>query len=626
MSPGGRSWMPRPMTEEERQNQPRITKALLKRIFSYLLPYWPYMLLVGGAILFAALLDMLPAILTGQIIDKGFIGGDFRLLAMLIAASFGVLVASNLVGVLESYLNTYVSHHIVKDMRNQMYGHLQSLSHRFFVSSKQGEAITRMTSDIEGVAGVISGTLTNTLSNLAILLTSVIAMYQKNWLLATVGVVIVPLFILPTKNVGKRRWAFTAQSQAKNDEINQILNETLNVSGQQLVKLFTGEEREYARYAAANEDMFRLNIKEGMAGRWFRMTLGVFTKMGPMLIYLVGGILLLRLNWDNLTVGDITVMVALLTRMYKPVNSLLSVQVDFIRGMALFSRIFEYLDMPVEVQNKPGALRPANVAGMVRFDHVGFAYNPDTPILKDISFEVPAGKMLAIVGPSGAGKSTIISLITRLYDVNAGGITLDRVDVRDWDLTYLRQNIGVVTQESYLFNGTVRENLLYAKPEASDAELVHACTEANIHSFIQTLPQGYDTPVGNRGVKLSGGEKQRLAIARAILKDPRLLILDEATSSLDSISESLIQAAIGPLLAQRTSVVIAHRLSTVMAADAIIVVQDGAIVEQGDHRQLLAQGGVYAELYETQFRQVLDDAANSPDRAACEGAGFPSAC
>ena len=611
MSPGGRSWTSRPMTEEERNNQPKITKDLLKRIFSYLLPYWPYMLLVGAAILLSSLLNMLPAILTGQIIDKGFIGGDFKLLLKLIALSFGVLVASNLVGILESYLNTYVSQHIIKDMRNQMYGHLQSMSHRFFVSSKQGEAITRMTSDIDGVGTTISGTLTNTLSNLAVLLTSVVAMYQKNWLLATVGIVIVPLFILPTKNVGKRRWAFTAQSQAKNDEINQILNETLNVSGQQLVKLFTGEQREYARYAAANDDMFHLNVRESMAGRWFRMTLGVFVNMGPMLIYLVGGMLMLRMGYANLTVGDITVMVALLTRMYKPVNSLLGIQVDFIRGMALFNRIFEYLDMPVEIKNRPNALRPAKINGEVRFEHVAFSYSEDKPLLEDISFEVGAGKTLAIVGPSGSGKSTIINLIARLYDVQGGRVTLDGVDVRDWDLEYLRQCIGVVTQESYLFNGTIRENLLYAKPDAKDEDLVKACIEANIHNFIETLHNGYDTEVGNRGVKLSGGEKQRLAIARAILKDPKLLILDEATSSLDSISESLIQNAIGPLLQQRTSLVIAHRLSTIMAADAIIVVKDGAIVEQGTHRTLLEKGGVYTELYETQFRQVLDDYAAS---------------
>lgn len=605
--PFGRSWAHKPMTAEERQNKPRITKALLKRIFGYLLPYWPYLLLAGGAILLSALLNMMPAILTGRIIDEGFIGGDFKLLLTLIAASFGVLAASNLVGVLESYLNTYVSEHILKDMRNQMYGRLQSLSHRFFVSSKQGEAITRMTSDIDGVGGVISGTLTSTLSNLAILLTSLVAMYQKNWVLATVGVIIVPLFILPTKNVGKRRWAFTAQSQEKNDEINQILNETLSVSGQQLVKLFTGEAREYARYAAANEEMFRLNIKEGMAGRWFRMTLGVFTNMGPMLIYLVGGILMLRMGWAELTVGDVTVMVALLSRMYRPVNALLGVQVDFIRGMALFSRIFEYLDLPVEVQSRPGALRPASVRGEVRFENVGFSYTPGTPILKNISFAVEPGKTLAIVGPSGSGKSTIISLIARLYDVEQGRVTLDGVDVRDWELSHLRENIGVVSQESYLFNGTIRENLLYAKPNATDAELARACAEANIAGFIEGLDQGYDTLVGNRGVKLSGGEKQRLAIARAILKNPKLLILDEATSSLDSISESLIQTAIGPLLKQRTSLVIAHRLSTIMAADGIIVIREGEIVEQGTHRELLEQGGLYRQLYETQFRQVLED-------------------
>lgn len=606
---------PRPLTPEERGEGAKLTKTLLLRAVSYLAPYWPHLLLVTLTIILAAVLNMLPAILTGKIIDDGFIGRDFNLVLILIAASLAVLIISSLLGVVQSYLNTVVAQRIARDMRNQMYGHLQRMSHRFFANAKQGEIITRMTSDIGGVQSVIAGTLTSTLSNIAVLLTSLAAMYQKNWILATVGIIIVPLFILPTKSVGKKRWELAAQSQQERDNINQILNETLNVSGQQLVKLFTNEEREYENYARANEDMYRLSIKESMAGRWFRMTINTFISMGPMLIYLVGALLMLRLEYGDLTVGDITVMVALLNRMYRPVNSLLGIQVDFIRAMALFSRIFGYLDMPAEISNKAGALAPKAIRGHLAFQDVSFHYTAGKPVLEDISFEVETGKTVAIVGPSGAGKSTIINLIPRLYDVTGGRVLLDGIDIRQLDLTALRRNVGIVTQESYLFNGTIRDNLLYAKANATDAEIARACRDANIEEFINSLPRGYDTLVGNWGVKLSGGEKQRLAIARVILKDPRLLILDEATSSLDSISESLIQQAIEPLLKQRTSLVIAHRLSTIMAADEILVLANGRIQERGTHLQLMQQDGIYKELYRTQFKQVLNPPLAGQDRA-----------
>lgn len=596
-----------PLTEEERKNSPKISGALMRRVLGYLAPYWRLLLLVFAAIVASSALSLLPSILTGRIIDEGLIGGDMRMLVVLIALSFGVLMASNLIGVLESYLNTWVAQRITLDMRNTMYAHLQKMSHRFFAGSKQGEIITRMTSDIDGVQRVVAGTLTNIISNVMVLTMAVIAMVQKNWLLALVGIVIVPLLVLPTKRVGKRRWAITTQVQKKNDEMNQILNETLSVSGQMLVKLFTNEGPEYAKYTQVNEEMTRLNIRESMAGRWFRVTISTLTSAGPMLIYLVGGLLMLRWGDTTLTVGDITVMVALLGRMYGPVNSLLNLQVDVIRSMSLFTRIFAYYDMPIEVQSKPGAPAPDTFEGVLAFDHVSFAYDPEVPILKDVSFDVPAGRSVAIVGPSGAGKSTLINLIPRLYDVTGGRITLDGRDVRDVDLAWLRGQIGVVTQDTYLFNGTVRENLLYARADATQAEIERACREANIHDFIAGLPDGYDTVVGNRGVKLSGGEKQRVSIARVILKNPGLLILDEATSALDSISESLIQDAIEPLLAGRTSLVIAHRLSTIMAADEILVVKEGQIVERGSHQDLLDLNGVYRTLYETQFRRALDE-------------------
>ncbi|NLY72850.1 MAG: ABC transporter ATP-binding protein, partial [Tissierellia bacterium] len=449
-------------------------------------------------------------------------------------------------------------------------------------------------------------TLTNILSNLAILATALVAMYRMNWILATLGVIIVPLFAIPTKKVGRTRWELTLESQRVADELNQMLNETLSVSGQLLVKLFTNEELEYERYEGFNEEMFHLNIKESMAGRWFRMVISTLTNIGPMLIYLAGGALIIIYGNESLSVGDITVMVALLGRMYRPVNQLLNIQVDLIRSMALFTRIFDYFDMEVEIENSPKAIIPSTMRGDIEFRDVVFYYEKEVPILKNLSFKLEGGRSIAIVGPSGAGKSTLINLIPRLYDVVDGQLLIDGHDVRELDLHFLRSNVGIVTQDSYLFNGTIRENLLYAKADASEEELISACKEANIHDFIISLPDGYDSLVGNRGLKLSGGEKQRLSIARVILKDPPILIFDEATSSLDSISESLIQEAIDPLIASRTSLVIAHRLSTIMAADEIFVLEDGRVVERGSHSKLVEGKGLYRELYETQFKKALE--------------------
>jgi ATP-binding cassette subfamily B protein len=592
------------LTEEEKQNSPKITMPLLKRMFSYLVPYWKQLIVSVLAIIVSSVFGVFPTILTGRIIDEGLLQQDMPVLIRLIGLSFGVLILSNLISVVESYVNVWMAENITYDMRNKMYSHLQRMAHRFFTTSKQGDIITRMTSDIGGVQSVLTGTWTNILQNFATLTVALVTMYTKSPLLATIGIIVVPLFILPTKRVGKRRWEIMLESRKHNDDINQILNETLSVSGQLLSKLFVTESYEFERYQEANKQMIRLNIKESMAGKWFRVVINIFTSIGPMLIYLVGGILIIEYGNTELTIGDITVMVALLGRMYGPVNSLLNIQVDVIRSMALFDRIFEYFDLPVEIDNDPEAVKPEMFTGDLVFDGVSFHYDPEQPILNDVNFELKPGSSVAIVGPSGAGKSTIINLIPRLYDVTGGRILLDGVDIRKLDLAYLRQHIGVVTQDTYLFNGTIRENLLYAKPDATQAEIEKACSEANIHAFISGLPKGYDTVVGNRGMKLSGGEKQRLSIARIILRKPGLIIFDEATSSLDSISEHAIQEAIEPILAKSTSLIIAHRLSTILSADEILVLEKGRIVERGDHETLVKKGGIYTTLYNTQMKQT----------------------
>ena len=607
MAPPGRGLGPHGfLTDEEKQNMPEVNGALLHRILSYLRPYWLQFLLAFITILLSAVLGLLPSIITGKIVDEALVGKNMTLLIKLLILAFIALTSSQVISVLESYINAWISQRIVFDMKNQMYDHLLYMPQSFFASEKQGDIITRMNTDISGVSTVISGTLSSIVSNLATVVTTLVALFTMSWQLALVGIVVIPLLVLPTKRVGKKRYRLLSDSQAKQDEMNQLINETLSVSGSLLVKLFTREEREYERFVGVNEEVCQLSLKEQQSGRWFRVVMGLFTQLGPLLIYFAGGYFIISRSDPNLTVGTITASVSLVNRLYRPVESLLNIHVDFTRSLALFSRIFDYLDMENPIQSPENGKKPNVSDGDIVYEHVAFSYTPEKNILTDINFSVPAGKMYAIVGPSGSGKSTVVNLIPRLYDVVDGSLKISGVDVRDFDLKYLRSQIGVVTQDSYLFNGTIRENLLYAKENATREELDAACYIANLSDFIDSQPDGYDTMVGNRGLKLSGGEKQRLSIARVILKDPRILILDEATSALDSITENAIQEALEALMEGRTSIVIAHRLSTILKADKILVLKDGIIAEEGSHEELLALGGTYRELYETQFRKILE--------------------
>ena len=538
--------------------------------------------------------------------DEALIGQDMRLLLTLLGVAFATLLLSQVISVLESYISAWVSQKVIFDLKNQMYKHLLHMPHSFFLSEKQGDIITRMNNDIGGVSSVISGTLTSITSNLIIVITTMIALFSMSWQLALVAIVVIPLMILPTRQVGRTRYKLLTESQAINDQLNQVVNESLSISGSLLVKLFNREEKEYGAFVDINDQLTLVALKEQRSGKWFHVMLGIFTQIGPLLVYFAGGYLIITRLDSTLTIGVVTATVALINRLYRPVQTLLNLKVDFTRSLALFERIATYLDLKNTIINRPGAIRPALNKADIAFESVSFSYIPGVRILKDITFEVPDGSMQAIVGPSGAGKSTIVHLIPRLYDVQGGAVKIAGVDIRNFDLTYLRENIGFVTQDTYLFNGTISENLRYAKSNATAAELVAACRIANIHDFITSQPAGYDTLVGNRGMKLSGGEKQRISIARIILKYPRIIVLDEATSSLDSISESMIQDALEKLMKGKTSIVIAHRLSTVLAANQILVLKNGTLVEQGEHDQLLQLNGVYRELYETQFRKVFE--------------------
>ncbi|MBO4861336.1 MAG: ABC transporter ATP-binding protein [Firmicutes bacterium] len=594
------------LTEEEKQNKPKVSKDLIIRILSYLKPYWLQFIFVFIAILLSSVVGLFPSIITGRIVDQALVGKDMQLLIKLLILAFCTLAVSQIIGVIESYINSWISRRIIFDMKNQMYDHLQHMPHSFFTSEKQGDIITRMNTDISGVSTVISGTLSSIVSNVATVITTLVALFSMSWQLAIIGIIVIPLLVIPTKSVGRTRWKLLSESQAKNDEMNQLINETLSVSGSMLVKLFTREKEEYDRFVKVNEEVTQLSLKETRSGSWFRVVMGMFTQIGPLLIYFAGGYFIITKMDTTLTVGVITATVALVNRLYRPVESLLNIGVDFTRSLALFTRIFDYFDKEATIVSPENGQKPDVQNADIAYEHVKFSYIPEKPLLKDINFTVPGGKMYAVVGPSGSGKSTVVNFLPRLYDVDEGRVTIGGVDVRDFDLQYLRDCIGVVTQETYLFNGTIRENLLYARESATEEELEEACRIANIHDYITSQPDGYDTIVGNRGLKLSGGEKQRISIARVILKDPKILILDEATSALDSISESSIQDALEHMMEGRTSIVIAHRLITILKADSILVVKDGVIAEQGTHDELLAKNGVYRELYETQFRKVID--------------------
>lgn len=595
------------LTEEEKKNRQKISAALLKRIAGYLKPYIFQFVLVFIALAVSAVLGLFPAAITGRIVDEIIAdNSSLKTLAVLLIFAFVVLSLSQIISVLEQYINSWISQKIIQDMRNQMYDHLQHMSHSFFTSEKQGDIITRMNSDINGVSTVISGTLTSIVSNILTIATSVFYLFYTDWRLAIVGIIIIPILIFPTKAVGKKRWELLSEAQEKQDVMNQHVDETLSVSGSMLVKLFTREKAEFKKFKSINADVTSITIKEHRAGSWFHVFLGMFIQIAPLLIYFAGGFLIISHTDASLSVGDITIVVSLVNRLYQPVRMLLNLEVDFVRSLALFTRIFEYLDRPQTVKNPENPLCPDLADSSIEFKDVHFSYGRGKEILSGVNFSVPNGKMHAIVGSSGAGKSTVIGMIPRLYDVNSGSVSIAGIDVRQYDLSYLRQNIGLVTQDTYLFNGTILENLLYAKEDATIEEIDAACKTANIYDFIMSLPEKYNTVVGNRGLKLSGGEKQRISIARVVLKNPKILILDEATSSLDSISENLIQTALEKVMQNRTCLVIAHRLSTVLAADNIMVIENGVISECGTHDQLLNTSEHYKELYETQFRRVLE--------------------
>ena len=572
-----------------------------RRVLALFRPYWWEQSLVFGCIVIAALLGLIPGFMTARIIDVAIPQKNFRELAIDVGIILGTALVSMGFGVAQGWMNSLVGEGIMRDIRTRLVAHLHRMPLSFFTGTKTGEIMNRVSNDVDNVDNVVTGTLTTIITNVVMILTTVVAMFVWNWRLALISMIVVPFMILPLGPVGRRMYDIRKKTREQRDTIESITQETLSISGITLIKSFAREAYERARFYDVGTRLMNLEVRLAMVGRWFLASVTAMVLVGPALVWLGGGWLALR---GALDVGVIVAFIGYIQgRLYGPAAALVGVQVQIVSALAVFERIFDYLDMKTEEYDPPGAHALTDIQGDVRFDRVTFGYDPDRVILHDVSFDIKPGQVAALVGPSGAGKSTITQLVPRFYDPQLGRVLVDEHDVKNLTLESLRAGIGIVTQETYLFHDTIAANLRYAKPEANDDELIAAARSANIHDFIATLPLGYETVVGERGHKLSGGERQRLAIARVLLKNPCILILDEATSALDSHNEAAIQEALDVVMRGRTSLVIAHRLSTIVNADVIFVVENGRIVESGSHAVLLAHNGPYARLYRTQFRE-----------------------
>ena len=639
------------MAMRQGDEKPKVTRELLLRVLNYAKPYWWHIAGMLVTILLSTGLSLLTPLIFRNMIDVVLPAKDTQRLIWLGLALLFIPALNGGINVLQRRLNSTVGEGVIFDLRSSLFSRLQHMSLRFFTNTKTGELMSRLNSDVVGAQNAISNTIVNIVTNIVEAIALFAVMISLEWRLTLVSILILPLFIITAQRLGTVLRDIARQAMDTNAQMNAHMNETLNIGGALLVKLFgrTREEEKRFRERAAN--VRDVGIRRAVIGSSFFVIFGLVTAVGTALVYGLGGYYVIT---DVFTVGTIVAFGSYLGQLYGTLQGLASAPVDFSTSMVSFERVFEIVDLPQDIVEKENAIELKDVKGELEFNNVTFNYKVDESILlKDvkrygsmdnvkavlsggngdastikrrversasdsaetdstsqardvalegISFTARPGNLIALVGPSGAGKTTVTYLIPRLYDPSAGEIRIDGHNLKDVTLESLSQSIGMVTQETYLFHDTIRTNLTYAKPDATQAEIELAAKAANIHNFIMDLSDGYDTIVGERGYRLSGGEKQRIALARVILKDPRILVLDEATSSLDSESEALIQDALKRVMAGRTSIVIAHRLSTILAADMILVMDRGRIVERGTHEELLVTGGIYSQLYETQFR------------------------
>ncbi len=596
-------------------------RSVLRRAWGFARPYRWAILGFLVTIVVAAIIGLVPPLLFRAILDTAIPDANKQLVVVLASITVLVALVDAGLGVVQRWYSSKVGEGLIYQLRTALFDKVQRMPIAFFTRTQTGALISRLNNDVIGAQNAVTGTLGSVVSNAIVLTTTLMAMLWLEWRITLLTLIVLPLFIFPAKRVGRSMQRISREQMGVNAVMNTQMTERFNVSGALLVKLFGNYRAEDEQFAAGAGRVRDIGIKSAMYGRVFFVALGLVSALGAAAVYGFGAVMVI--NGDILP-GTLVALAAYTARLYGPLTSLTNTRVDLMTAMVSFERVFEVLDAPVAIQDRPGAVDLVEPAGRIELDHVSFRYPPasavsiasleqprgDTElssqeqveVLHDVSMVIEPGQMVALVGPSGAGKSTMASLVPRLYDVTAGALRIDGWDVRDLTEASLRSCIGVVAQDPHLFHESVAANLRYARPDASETEMEAACRAAQIHDVIAALPEGYDTVVGERGYRLSGGEKQRLAIARMLLKDPCIVILDEATSHLDSENESLVQNAFEVALSGRTSIVIAHRLSTVREADQIVVVDEGRIVDRGTHDELLDRGGLYAELYHTLVR------------------------